>query len=125
MELMHYAGGELMTGDAIAKVVLEYAKALAMNDSSDEVVIPIRREDGSLGTAQLLIGPASQLVAETIPTDLDDVRDDELVQQLQQKAARLADPRPIIDEDAVSVGSNFELTDAVDAANGEGRKSPL
>jgi hypothetical protein len=125
MELLHYAGGELMTGDAIAKVVLDYAKALAMNDSSDEVEIPIRREDGSLGTAQLLIGPASQLVAETIPTDLDDVRDDEIVQQLQQKVTRLANPRPIIDEDAVSVGSNFELTDAVDAANGKGRKSPL
>lgn len=122
MELMHYAGGELMTGDAIAKAILNYAKALAITDSSDEVEIPIRRDDGSLGTAQLLIGPASQLVAETITTNLEDVTDDELVEQLHRKAARLADARPIIDDDPLTSDADFEMTDIINAANSEGRK---
>jgi hypothetical protein len=125
MELIHYAGGELLTGDAIAKSVLDYAKALAMKDSSDEVEIPIRREDGSLGTAQLLIGPASQLVAETVRTDFEDIKDDELVAQLQRNTARLADPTPIIDGSPSTSDDDFEMTNAIDAAHSEGRKPPL
>jgi hypothetical protein len=125
MELIHYAGGELMTGDAIAKAVLDYAKALALNDSSDEVEIPIRHEDGSAGTAQLLIGPASQLVAETINTDLDDISDDGLVDLLERSVARLADPRPVFDDSPLTGDPDFEMTTVIDAANGGERKSPL
>jgi hypothetical protein len=123
MELIHYAGGELMTGEGIAHAVLEYAKMLAMNESSDEVEIPIRREDGSLGVAQLLLGPASQLVAETIVSDLEDVTDSDLVTQLGVKAARLANPRPVMNDASTASGADFDLEDAVDSANTEARDS--
>jgi hypothetical protein len=123
MELLHYAGGELMTGEAIAHAVLEYAKMLAMNESSDEVEIPIRREDGSLGMAQLLLGPASQLAAETIVSDLEDVIDSDLVAQLRVKAARLADPRPVMGDASTTSGADFDLDDAVNTANTEARDS--
>jgi hypothetical protein len=41
------ADGELMTGGAIAKAVLDYLKELAIDDTSEEVGIPIRHADGS------------------------------------------------------------------------------
>jgi hypothetical protein len=47
--LIHYADCELMTGGAIAKAVLNYVKELAIDDTSEEVGIPIRHEDESAG----------------------------------------------------------------------------
>jgi hypothetical protein len=119
MELIHYAGGELITGEAITHAVLDYAKMLAKNETSAEVEIPIRREDGSLGVAQLLLGPASQLVAETIDSDLDEVTDDDLVAQLAVKSARLAEPRPVTDDAPTTSGDDLDLDDVIDAANAE------
>ncbi len=118
MELIHYAGGELMTGEAISHAVLDYAKMLAQKETSDEIEIPIRREDGSLGVAQLLIGPASQLAAETIDTDFEDVIDDGLVEQLRAKAARLGVSRPVVGN-APTSSLDFEFDEAIGAAGSE------
>jgi hypothetical protein len=52
----------------------------------------------------LLIGPASKLVAETITIELDDISDNGLVDELERSGARLADPRPVIDDSPSSSG---------------------
>ena len=61
--------------------------ALARSDSAQTVSIPIRREDGTSARATLLVGPASQLVAEDLEEDEDlgdEIRDDVLVARLSR-----------------------------------------
>ena len=114
MERINYAGGVLITGDAIARAVLAYAEALAKRGTAAEVDIPVRREDGSYGTAQLLLGPASQLVAETVESDLEEPVDEALVARLHQETARLSDSRPLFDDAAAPEQTDFELSAMID-----------
>lgn len=81
MHRVHYAGGTLLTGDAIASALLEYAAALARKATSATVEIPVREADDGLGVAQVLIGPASQLVSTPEPGYGDEIIDDEVVER--------------------------------------------
>jgi hypothetical protein len=92
MQLIHYSGDTYLTGDDIAFAVIEYAKTLALAESSATVGIPFQREDTSTGHLELLIGPASQLVLESSTTSGDELRDDELVASLTQKTALAQSP---------------------------------
>jgi len=58
-----YAGGSVVTSDGIANIVLEYASELARVETSATLDVPTIAEDGTLHSAQLLLGPASQLIA--------------------------------------------------------------
>ncbi|MCU1586144.1 MAG: hypothetical protein JWM49_2700 [Microbacteriaceae bacterium] len=101
MDRIHYAGDSVLTGSAIAQSLLEYAEALAKAGSSDTVDIPSRRSDGSLGRANLLIGPASQLVSETEESDFDEVVDEATVAYLGRQIAMLSDTRALpLEEDS-------------------------
>jgi len=92
MRRIHYAGEHLLTGDAIADGVIAYAEALASVDRASSVEVPVRREDGGLGSVTILIGPASQMVSEAVTSEYDEVVDDELVAWLRERRDAL---RPI------------------------------
>lgn len=62
MQRIHYSGVSLLTGNEIARGVVQYARALARVGGSAEVSLPVRLSDGGTANATLLIGPASQLV---------------------------------------------------------------
>jgi hypothetical protein len=85
MQIIHYSGDTYLTGDNIAFAVIEYAKTLALAESSATVGIPFRRDDTSTGHLELLIGPASQLVLESSPASGHELQDEELVASLTQK----------------------------------------
>jgi hypothetical protein len=87
-----YAGDALTTGDDIAEAVLRYSKALAHSDTAETVEIPVVRSDGRRITATLLIGPASQIVAEEAPDSGHEIVDVELVESLNERARAVADP---------------------------------
>ena len=104
MERIHYAGDSILTGTDIARALLDYAQALALADRSDTVDIPIRREDGTVGTANMLIGPASQLVSESGSADDEadeagELRNDEVVADMRRRIALLHNPRPMTDDE--------------------------
>ena len=71
MRRIHYSGASLLTGDDLARGVVDYAQVLAQSGSSATITLPVRLNDGGIGNATLLIGPASQLVAvdESSPFD--------------------------------------------------------
>lgn len=92
MHRVHYAGGSVLTGDAIAGALLEYAAALARKSSSATVEIPVREPDGNRGIAQVLIGPASQLVSTHEQSETNEIEDDELVKRFELATRRLATP---------------------------------
>ena len=96
MQRILYAGGEVLTGSAIAEVLLKYARALGETNGSAIVRIPSRLEDGTTGSAEFLIGPASQLMSKSEPAhDGDEIVDDELVAHFRTETALLAAPNAV------------------------------
>ena len=62
MKRIYYASGSVVTGDRTAAAVVSYARALAAREDSDMIEIPIILPNGENGHAQVLLGPASQLM---------------------------------------------------------------
>jgi hypothetical protein len=85
MKLIIYAGSRLMTGDEVAGAVLDYCAALADADTAETVEIPILMDDGEPSKATLLVGPASQIVAQDVTSEWDELEDPDTVRLLKEK----------------------------------------
>jgi len=109
MKLIHYAGETLLTGDAIADAVLAYASSLASREESATIVIPVRLEDGSIAEANLLIGPASQLVAVAHESSLDEVVDEALLTRIAHEIGLLSHGHP---QTEIGSAANRDITGA-------------
>ncbi len=98
MKRIAYAEEWLTTDDEVADLVLAYAGALARNETADTVTIPVL-EDGAVRHAQMLVGPASQIIVvesdEPLPAGFD-VED--VVADLRGRFDRLTSPRPVLYE---------------------------
>jgi hypothetical protein len=93
MRKIIYAGGAFYTGDALAKALLQYAAALALNHSAAVVDLPVRTLHGGRGTQSLVLGPASQVMSETTEfDDLDEITDDDALVRLETLTAELTGP---------------------------------
>ena len=92
MERIHYAGDTVLTGTEISEALLEYARALGANDQSDTIEIPAIDDEGNRVTSRFLIGPASQLVADSEVTEFEELVDVELVTELRRRTAALNRP---------------------------------
>jgi hypothetical protein len=88
-----YGENRVMTGDAIAEAVLAYAAALGQNGTTDIVEVPTADEDGVAVTAELLLGPASQVMVEVAPEDALQPEDDALVAELVRRTAAVGGAR--------------------------------
>lgn len=89
MERIHYASGSILTGTDIARALLEYAEALAEQNESATVDIPTRNDDGTVGRANFLIGPSSQIVSDTEPSEQDELIDEDLVASFRESTRKL------------------------------------
>ena len=110
MERIHYAGHTVITGTDISRALLAYAHALALDGTSATVDIPILDAEGDRGTAEFLIGPASQLVSESVHSEGEELIDPATVQKLERATRGLGGPRaepvPLTDEN-----KNLEFPD--------------
>lgn len=97
MKRIIYAGSEFLTGDEIASAVLQLGAALADAADAEMVEIPIVESDGSQGTVLILLGPASQIVAENAVTDFEELLDPDAVARLGAMARHL---RPVATADS-------------------------
>jgi hypothetical protein len=109
MHRIHYAGNSLVTGSSIAHALLAYAQVLAAHSDSATVTIPIMHPDGSVANAEILIGPASQLVAETYETADPELEDPDVVDSLTSAASRLTGGPAVPEETA-----DYSAIDATD-----------
>lgn len=98
MQRIAYAAGSIVTGDRLADAIGTYAQALALNEKSDLVSIPIVLDSGSRAIAKILIGPASQLLMIPEESDYDDVEDAEVVAYLEELTASLGMARPLTED---------------------------
>lgn len=89
MDRLHYAGDSLLTGTEIARALLDYAQALAQAGAAATVEIPTLADDGTLVRAEILVGPASQLISTTEDVGFDELEDPGLVVGLRDKAEHL------------------------------------
>jgi hypothetical protein len=64
MKQVIYAGGTFLTSDAIAEALLHYAEELANHGRAASITVPAVGSEGEI-EVQVLVGPASQLMAET------------------------------------------------------------
>jgi hypothetical protein len=94
MRRIYYASGSVLTDDAIARAVLEYAEALAKDGRADIVEVPVVLASGNLGTATMLIGPSSQLASVTEESDLVPPSSDVLVEDITRRTRLLGSPHP-------------------------------
>ena len=117
MKRLHHAGGSVLTGDALADAVLDYARALGNRHVLDVVDIPVVNDDGEYGHAQLLVGSGIELMSVTTSSNSPELVDqgavDVLVRQTADKRAIRARPfrSGEVDtiNDVVSAPSAFEL----------------
>lgn len=86
---IHYADEYLVTGDRIAAALVDYARALAMLGRSDSIDLPGMDRDGVRQRFQILLGPASQMLVSEQQTHEDDIVDDELVLDIEERVTRL------------------------------------
>lgn len=104
MHRIFYATDSILTGTDIARALVLYAEALAKAGSSASVDVPTRHEDGTIGNAMFLIGPASQLVSETEESEHEELVDVELVEKLRKATAELGDAHPQTSDSEVFPG---------------------
>lgn len=102
----------MLTGTAIARAVIDLAEQLAIRGTASTVNIPALQADGTVSSSNLLLGPASQLVAETAVINLEEIHDDELVREIERRVTALKPHRglPIHPDDAIGWDPDMDVT---------------
>lgn len=89
MKRIIYAGTEIVTGDEIARTLLRLSEALARSGWAETVTIPILNENGTRGSASVLVGPASQIVTFDTDTGFAEMLDPPAVAELRDRIRSL------------------------------------
>ena len=109
MKRIHYASGTLVTGDAIADVLMRYAASLAANNSAADVHAPAVLESGEVGDVQMVLGPASQILAEDAPEASPELVDEDFVELYEKKVAALGPRRAEFVEQGVEESESLDI----------------
>jgi hypothetical protein len=88
MRILSYSGESVVTTDGVGEAVVDYARALIADNSTDVIDIPILFESDEL-IASLVLGPASQLIV--VPSHEVDVelKDEMTIARLRAKTSAL------------------------------------
>jgi hypothetical protein len=107
MRILSYSGESVLTTDGVGQAVVDYARALIADNSTDVVDIPVLVHDEEL-TATIVIGPASQLFV--VPSRDRNVvlRDEMPIARLRAKIAALGPHRVLPTEAQPSDDQGFD-----------------
>ena len=83
MKRILYAGGSFLTGDGIADAVLDYAAELANAGKAAKVDVPTLDLEQRKERVSLVIGPASQFLAEPVSVG-QEMEDEAFTRQLRR-----------------------------------------
>jgi hypothetical protein len=99
-----YAGGKTIVSDELAEALTDYAQIMASNGDSGVIEFPAVGEDGTVGMARLLLGPASQIIVEPVTAEPQGFDDTEVVAELHARirAAGVQHALPVEPEDLSS-----------------------
>jgi hypothetical protein len=107
MRILSYSGASVVTTDGVGEAVVDYARALIADNSTDVVDIPVLFEHEEL-TASMVLGPTSQLIV--VPTHDREVplRDELTIKRLRAKIAALGPHRARPTDCLASDGLSFD-----------------
>ena len=95
MKQVTYAGTSFITGTAIADSLLALVAALGVSRETASVNIPALDADERVTSVDLVIGPASEVVAIGITTAAPELIDDAAVLDLDDRARSLTVPQAV------------------------------
>jgi len=101
MKQITYAGKSFVTGTDLADAVMRLTAALGLSHETAGVTIPAMDENGHITTADLVLGPATEVLAIAIDSDQDEIVDAEVVAQLDERTRRLEPTRTIASTDPI------------------------
>ena len=93
-----YAGSDFLTGDAIAAALMRFSEALAEVGQAETIAIPALGENGEESQVEVLVGPASQIMAQDVTTEPADLVVPGAVAALEAKIRALT-PHAVIAEE--------------------------
>ena len=92
---LHYTGGSVLMADDVCEAVIQYARVLAASQGSDVLVVPVVDTDGGVVTAELLVGPASQLLAVPVTGTAENGRDQTVIDDIARRTRLLDSPASV------------------------------
>jgi hypothetical protein len=113
MMKLEYAGAEVFVTDALCHALMDFSATIARIGGSEDLTIPVITSEGVPGMAEIVVGPASQLLAtptnETPGNRRDaDLDDDDAVEEIRARAANLQHPSPATAFDAIITGEDYD-----------------
>jgi hypothetical protein len=93
MKQVTYAGTSFITGTAIADSLLALVAALGVSRETAAVHVPALGDDESITSVDLVIGPASEVVAIGVETSAPELIDAAAVLDLDDRARALTIPQ--------------------------------
>jgi hypothetical protein len=88
MKKVSYGGGSFVTGDDIAEAVFDYAEVLGNRGHAAKIRVPVVDHPEGLDQVTVLIGPASELLAQPVESD-EELTDPDFVAVVRSKIAKL------------------------------------
>jgi len=104
MKQVTYAGTTFTTGTDIADALLSLVEALGANGSSASVRLPAVGAGGDITDVDVVIGPASEVVAVTVQSTAPELVDAETVAGFEKRVRDLDRPRPVASSQEVVPG---------------------
>jgi hypothetical protein len=92
MKHVMFAEKSLLMGDEVADCLLEYARLLGENSSTDTVTIRAISPDGNTIDAAFLLNGASVMLIESTNSTVDPPPNDEAVQYMQDRIEQILNP---------------------------------
>jgi len=106
--MMHltFADKNLMTGDVVADLLMEYTAALATDGSADTVKVRCIGADGADVTATFVLGEGTPLMAETSPSTQSEPDNSTAITYMRDRLEHLSYV-PRVTTEPGSVGADF------------------
>jgi hypothetical protein len=108
MKHILFADKTVLVGDDAADALVEYAVALAANDTADRVDYTGIGADGATIQVSVLLNSGASLVAETTPSDLPEPDNQDEIVRIRERIDALTGSHPIQPDDA-AITSDFDL----------------
>jgi hypothetical protein len=100
MRIVSYSGESVITTDRVGEAVLDYARALIAENSTDVVDIPVLFENEEM-TASMVLGPASQLIVAPAHDHDAELQDELTIARLRAKTSALGPHRVLPIDSAI------------------------
>jgi hypothetical protein len=120
MRRIAYSDEHFVTTDAIAAKVLDYAKVMGRRNTDDVVQLPAVGEHGRVRSVEILIGPSSQITAVQVDGPEIDLGEQDLLDDLERRIARLRQPHAEVDAEAILSDYDAELDASVEDTGAAG-----